>query len=167
MKILKGLGNIKMFKTNDATALSIPHDFGLHGIKIRKLPIGQYLKALDSIKNLPEILLKECFSGMDSCEIINKLKSLNEDSLIELAGTLIKTIPEQALKFIATLLGCSFEKLRDEVTPKELLDILKEFWKVNDMSDFFTDIKRMVMKENPAKELLNNLSMGTKAKIKK
>lgn len=133
-------------KKNDAVELSLPVEKELHGIKIRKLPIGQYIQAINSLKNLPEILLKEAFPNMGIDEIIQKFKTLNEDSLIEISGKLMKVIPEQSLKFVATLLDCDYEKLYNEISPKELLDILREFWKVNDMSNFMTDLKGMVMK---------------------
>lgn len=130
---------------NDAVAISLPIEKEIYGIKIRKLPIGQYIQAINSLKNLPEILLKEAFPNMGVDEIIQKLKTLNEDSLIELAGNLMKTIPEQALKFVSVLLDCDYKKLYNEVSPKELLEILKEFWKVNDMTNFMIDLKGMVM----------------------
>lgn len=52
----------KRFSNRDkGIALSLPVDAVLHGIKVKKLPIGQYLKAQNTVKNLPEVLLRTCF----------------------------------------------------------------------------------------------------------
>lgn len=135
----------KINKNTSAAELSLPIEKEMYGIKIRKLPNGKYIQAMKSIDNIAEILLKAAFPDMNPDEIMNKMKSLDENLLIELAGKMFSIFPEQILKFIATLIECDYEKLYNEISPAELLEILQEFWKINDMTNFMNKLKGMVI----------------------
>lgn len=139
-------------KKDKSIALSLPADGILHGIKIQKLPIGRYLKALNVVKNLPELLLKECFPGMKPDEVLTKMKQLNEDSLYEILGRLVQVVPEQFFRLISEIVDTDYETVI-ALSPKELFDVLNAFWQVNDMSDFFAQIKGLVVKMNPVKAM--------------
>jgi len=121
---------------------SIPKSKIIHGIEIKKLPLGAYLDAIDSIKNLPEILLEKSFPGLTPDQVLNKFKSMDQDMLIQVASNLLVTIPEQALRFIAKLIGTEYEVLRNDskIGLNGIKDIIKEFWKINDMQSFFKDV---------------------------
>jgi hypothetical protein len=136
---------------------SLPKKSNVHGIEIKKLPLGAYLDAIDSMKNLPEILLKNSFPGLTPDDIMDKFKTLSSDTLLELAGNLLVTVPEQALRFIATLIGVEYKRLRDdpEIGLNGIKEILKEFWKVNDMQSFFGDLGRALQNSKLMKQMLN------------
>jgi hypothetical protein len=131
-------------KDKDRVGLSIPQERELYGIKIRKLYIGEYLKALNVIKNLPEILLKDIFPGADLDELFDKFKNMDENLLFEITGKMIVIIPEQMLKLIASLLDCEYEYIRDNLTPNELLEVVMAVWEINDFSPFFTNFKKIL-----------------------
>lgn len=141
---------------------SVPTKSIIHGIEIKKLPIGKYLDAVNSIKDLPEILLKNNFPGLNTEDILKKFKKIDEQMLFELLGSMLVTIPEQTLRFVATLIDVPYEKLRNEITPNELKDILKEFWKVNDMSSFFQDILEAVKNWNLTNLLSKTRNTGSR-----
>lgn len=138
-----------MFKFGKKTSsgsveASIPMSYQLNGITIKKLPNGQYFKALAAIENLPEIILKQCFPNMKPHEVLEQLKTVNEDMIFSMISRLLRVVPEQFLRLIAELIDAEYEYLRDELSPKETFDVLKAFWEVNDYSDFFADIKKMM-----------------------
>ena len=130
----------------DASTVSVPLEQELYGVKIRKLPNGQYIKALNTFQNLPEILLEACFPGMKSDKVMEELQALDSDKLLIMAGKLIQVIPEQFLKLISNLLDIPFEKLMYELAPNETVEILQAFWEKNDLANFFVTLKGMVMK---------------------
>jgi len=129
----------------NAATLSLPQRKELYGIKIEKLPIGRYIEAIESFENLPQILIKEVFPDSTPDEVLQKLKRMNEDMLIEIAGNMFKTIPEQLLKFISKLLKCDYDYLYNNITPSQLLEVLTELWKMNDVSNFINALKKAVM----------------------
>jgi len=136
---------------------SIPLTKTIHGIEIKKLPLGAYLDAIDSIKNLPDILIKNVFPGSTPDQVLKKLQSLNADMLLEMAAGLLVTVPEQSLRFISRLIGVEYERLRDDqaIGLNGLKDILKEFWEINDMSSFFKDVGQALKSSQLMKQMLN------------
>lgn len=132
-------------KNKDASNISVPLDKVVHGVKVRKLPNGQYIKALNSINDLPEVLLKACFPGADANDILKQLQGAGSDMLVNIAGKLLQVVPEQFLQFISTLLDIPIDKLTDELSPNETLEIVEAYWEMNDLSSFFSKIKGRVM----------------------
>jgi hypothetical protein len=126
---LKGLFN----KKTDTMAISVPIEKVLYGVKIRKLPNGAYIKALQTVQNLPAILMENCFPGQDIEDILKRFGSIDKDGILALTGQLMAALPEQFLKLISTLLDISLEKLTDE--------LLEAFWEANDLSPFFEKLK--------------------------
>ena len=139
---------------------SMPKSKNVHGIEIKKLPLGAYLDAIDSIKNLPEMLLSKSFPGLTPDQVLTKFKKMDQDMLIEIAGNLLVAVPEQALRFIASLIGVEYEQLRDdpEIGLNGIKDIMVEFWKINDMQSFFNDVRRVISQSS----LMKQMSIGSK-----
>lgn len=139
---------------------SVPQSKNVHGIEIKKLPMGAYLNAIESIKNIPEILFNNTFPGLNPNEVLAKFKVMDQDMLIEVAGNLLTAVPEQALRFIATLIGIEYERLRDdpEIGLNGFKDIIIEFWKINDMQSFFNDVRKAINQSS----LMKQMSIGSK-----
>lgn len=142
-------------KSKDAAALSMPAENTIHGVLIRKLPNGAYIKALNTIQDMPEVILKGCFPGMTPDEIMEQFKNISVDMLPVLAGKLLATVPEQFLKFIAELTEIPYDKLFSELTPDETLDILLAMWELNNLTDFFEKLKGKVMGNKKILDLLS------------
>jgi hypothetical protein len=136
---------------------SLPKKSVIHGVEIKKLPLGAYLDAIDTLKNLPETLLKNSFPGKSPDEILKMFQNLNSDTLLELAGNLLATVPDQALHFISCLIGVEYERLRNdpEIGLNGIKDVLVEFWKLNNLSDFFTDAGKAVKSSSLLKQMAN------------
>lgn len=134
---------------------SIPQSKNIHGIEIKKLPLGAYLDAIDSIKNLPEILLQKSFPGLSPDQVLEKFKKMDQDTLVQVAGNLLVTVPEQALMFIAKLINTEYEILRDspEIGLNGIKDIIVEFWKINDMQSFFSDVWKALQGSSLMKQM--------------
>lgn len=130
-------------KKTDKLAVSVPLEKDLYGVKIRKLPNGAYIKALQTIQNLPALLIEKCFPGMDVDDILKQLSQIDKDGFLALAGHLMSVLPAEIFKLISTLLDIPFEKLMDELTPAETLEILEAYWEVNDLTPFFERLKRI------------------------
>jgi hypothetical protein len=151
---MKDILNKFKFTKTDASQISVPIDKEIYGVKIRRLPNGAYIKALNTVQNLPEILLEACFPGMPADDILAELQSLNSEKLLIMAGRLIQVIPEQFLKIVSELLDIPFEILMDKLTPAETLIILEEYLNANDLTSFFESMKRMVMGNKTVQTIL-------------
>lgn len=144
-------------KNKDVSTMSVPLEKEMYGVKIKKLPNGQYIKALATVQNLPQILLENCFPNIDTDEdIVKSIMELDKDKLLIMAGKLIQVIPEQFLKIVSNLLDIPFEKLMNELSPNETLDILEAYWKMNDLSVFFEKLKGMVKQNKTVQTILQS-----------
>jgi hypothetical protein len=130
-------------KKIDKLSVSVPRNKELYGVIIRKLPNGAYINALQTVQNLPAILLENCFPGEDIDDILKQLGQINKDSLLAIAGKLMAVIPEEFFKIISELLDIPLEKLINELTPAETIEIIEAFWEANDMSPFFEKLKKI------------------------
>lgn len=140
---------------------SIPKSKNIHGIEVKKLPLGAYLDAIDSIKNLPEMLLQKSFPDLTPDQVLDKFKKMDQDMLIEVAGNLLVAVPEQAIRFIAALIGVEYERLREDpdIGLNGIKNIIVEFWKLNDMQSFFSDLWRAINKSS----LMKQMNTGSKS----
>ncbi len=115
---------------------SVAKEKCVHGVVVRRLPIGAYLAAVESIKELPENLLARLFPNLSTEEAFLQLKHLRTDTLLKIIGSGTSALGQELLGFLSVLLGIPFERIRDELTPTELSEILYEFWRLNDLSNF-------------------------------
>lgn len=124
-------------------SLSLNKSIKLHGVEIKKMPCGKYFEALQTLKDLPQDFIKELSKdGQDF-----KLSELfTMESIMELVTKLIIMLPDFAFRFLSKLMDIDEEVLRNNVTPKELIDIIKEFWKINELESFFDQMKLIVRK---------------------
>lgn len=134
------------FKKKDMVELSNPLRKSIHGVEIRKQPIGKYLEAVKVLEDLPSIIINECFPGEDLEGILKKFSSIDEEFFFQLINSLLVIAPQQLFKIAATILECDYDYLINEVTPNEFLDIVEAFWKLNDMENFLQRIRKKVLK---------------------
>lgn len=136
-----------MFNKNKSLKISAPREKELYGVKIRKLPIAKYIRVLRTAEDLPQLLLGKAFPGQSADEMINYLKHLDKDKLLELLTRLITVVPEEAMKLLSELLEIPQERLLedtpDALSPAELLEIVSEYWEINDMTAFFVNARRL------------------------
>ncbi|OQB14578.1 MAG: hypothetical protein BWY15_01090 [Firmicutes bacterium ADurb.Bin193] len=116
----------------------------VHGVTIRRLPIGAYLAALESICELPESLLSRVFPDVSASDAISRLKNITSDTLLQIIGRGAAALPDELIGFFAALLEIPAEKIRDELTPSEFMDVLSEFWRLNDLSNFMQRARAVI-----------------------
>ena len=137
-----------MFSKKDRSLkISAPKDTIIYGVHIRKLPIAKYIRLLHTAEELPQLLIGRAFPGQNVGEIMQYLKNLNKDNLIDLITRLLAVVPEELMGLLSELLDIPREGLLednpDALSPKELLEIISAFWDLNDMTDFFGIARRL------------------------
>lgn len=130
-----------MAKSNEK--LSLAEVKKIHGVEIKKMPCGKYFKALQTLKNLPEDFIKEL---SDNKQDFKLSEMFTMENIMNLIARLLIVLPDFTFTFLSKLIGVDEDKMRNELTPKELLDIVKEFWKINDLESFFVEMKSIMKK---------------------
>lgn len=127
-------------------SLSLDKEVELYGITIRKMPNGQFLKALETIKELPESFIKELMQGRTDIKLSDMLDIENIAMLME---TLLTSVPEFTIKFIAKLLNIDEKILKEDISPLETIEIVEKFWEINNLTSFFQKMKPIMKKMVP------------------
>lgn len=130
-----------MPKSNEK--LSLSKSVTLYGVEIRKMPCGKYFEALQTLKDLPEDFINEL---SDNGEDFKLSEMFSMENIINLVMKLLIILPDFTLNFLSKLMDLDKDILENKLTPKELLDIIQEFWKINELESFFEQMKPIVNK---------------------
>lgn len=130
-----------MFKSNENLSLSKTKK--MYGVEIKKMPCGKYFEALQTLKNLPEGFIKELSKDNPDFKLS---EMLTMENLVTLVTRLLIILPDFTFTFLSALMDIEEDKMRNELTPKELVDIVQEFWKINELESFFEVVKSMMSK---------------------
>jgi hypothetical protein len=152
-------------KHDDVSALSLPKGKTIYGVKIERKPIGHYAKTIQILATLPEELISKCYPELNHDQVIKKLSTVDVELLIEIISKMFTVVPEEAIKIIAALVDVPFETLWNDpnIGLNGLKEIIKEFWKINDMSDFWKDVGRAVTKSKTVKSALGMIKSADSA----
>lgn len=138
-----------MFFKDKSIKMSLPRCRELYGVKIVKLPIARYVSALSTMENLPHIIASELLPETESIEeLLEKLTAADSETIETVTVKLITTIPKELCRLLSELLDIPEERLLDKncknpLLPNELAEIITAFWEVNDMSDFFGNVRKL------------------------
>lgn len=130
-----------MTKSNETK--SLPKVKRIHGVEIEKKPCGKYFEALQTLKDLPEDFIKEL---SDNRQDFKLSEMFTIENIMTLVTRLLIVIPNFTFEFLSKLMEVDRDILENQLTPKELLDVIQEFWKVNELESFFDQMKPILKK---------------------
>ncbi len=134
--------------------MSLPKERDVHGFTVRKVTMGEYLTALKETQELPQNLLDECFGNLDMNKAMNILLTGKQEEAVSVAVKLFMKAPEPLIRLLCEIMRIDPERALQELTPSEMLDVVKAFWELNSMNDFFTGVWSAV---KPRLRVLQNI----------
>jgi hypothetical protein len=140
------------FKRDKSITMSLPEERTVCGVKLRKVPVGEYIKALKKLEALPAVIAGKCFPGQSLESVMALLASAEKDTVMALISRLMLILPEQVIETLCDIIGMDGKEAINKYTPKELMDIALAFWELNELSDFFGHVwglaKTMLLTQN-------------------
>lgn len=115
----------------------------VHGVEIRKMPCGKYFEALQTLKDLPNDFIKELSNGEKNFKLS---EMFTMENIMNLVTKLLIVFPSFTFKFLSKLTEIDIDTLENKLTPKEVIDIMKEFWEINELESFFEQMKPIIKK---------------------
>ena len=115
----------------------------LYGIEIRKMPCGKYFEALQTLKSLPADFVKEVSEGNEEFKLS---EMITMENLTVLVTKLMLIAPKFLFSFLSNILDVDENVLKDELSPNELLEVCIKFWEVNELENFFSQMKSIAKK---------------------
>lgn len=122
---------------------SLPKIKRIHGVEIEKKPCGKYFEALQTLKDLPEDFIKEL---SDNGQDFKLSEMFTVENIMTLITKLLIILPDFTFNFLSKLMEIDRDILENQLTPKEVLDVIKEFWKINELESFFDQMKPILSK---------------------
>lgn len=137
-----------MFKRlkETSTRIARPRTETLHGIQILKQPVGRYFEVLDRTGSLLMDLLEAAFPGQTPGEILDGLTRIDSAQLRSLAIRLMGQLPRTLVALLGDIVGARENPAWEQLTPAEMLAVVKRFWEANDLSDFFGNARSMLQR---------------------
>lgn len=130
-----------MTKSNENK--SLPKIKTIHGVEIEKKPCGKYFEALQTLKDLPEDFIKEL---SDNGQDFKLSEMFTVENIMNLITRLLIILPNFTFNFLSKLMDIDRDTIENQLTPKELLDVVQEFWKINELESFFVQMKPILSK---------------------
>ena len=127
--------------TKTSESISLNKAKKIHGVEVRKMPCGKYFEALQTLKDLPEDFIKEL---SDNKQEFKLSEMFTIENIMNLVMKLIIILPNFTFEFLSKLMEVDRDIIENQLTPKELLDIIQEFWKMNELESFFDQMKPMM-----------------------
>lgn len=132
-----------MAKTS--SQLSIQSEKLVRGYAVKRLPLGEYLRALDALREAPETVLGAVFPGMEAMDVLALLRKIDKNALSGLMLNAMTVIPSEAVKLLSVLTGVPMDALMND--PQIGLDgaaeMLEAFWELNGIENFIRAAERM------------------------
>lgn len=122
---------------------SLAKNAKIHGVEIKRMPCGKYFEALQTLKNLPEDFIKELSDNKQDFKLSEMFTMGN---IMTLITRLLIVMPNFTFEFLSKLMEIDKEILEDKLTPKQVLDIIQEFWRINELESFFDQMKPIMKK---------------------
>lgn len=149
-----------VFKKDKSVDMSEPEERVVHGIVVRKLPIGRYVKFLQTTNNLASFLLGDVFPDAKNVSgLIAQIMALDKAALFDTLGKLIVSVPDKVCTLAAELLDVDPDTVCN-LSPTELTDVLLAFEEVNNLSDFFGNVRLLKMKMGAQKPVNTGSNVG-------
>lgn len=120
--------------------MTLPEEKAVHGFTVRKIMMGEYITAMKGAQELPQALLDECFDNLDVNQAMNVLLSGRHEEAVGILVKLLMKAPEPLIRILCGIMRIDAEEALQSLTPSEMLDVVKAFWELNNLDDFFTGV---------------------------
>ena len=111
------------------------------------LPIGRYIRLMRYAESFVPDILAALFPEMEEGPILTRFQDITLDGFREFLSRAMAVVPERICEIAGGLLNIPKERLFDPddgLTPVELLEVLIELWEVNDLSNFFPLVRKLL-----------------------
>lgn len=116
----------------------------MHGIEIKKQPVGRYFEVLDQTGALVMDLLDTAFPGMAPREILDLMTKVDTAGLRSILIRVAGEVPRKLVSLLRSILGAEGNPNWEQLTPAEMTAVCKAFWELNDLSGFFGNARSAV-----------------------
>jgi hypothetical protein len=127
-----------LIKSIDA---ALPVETVVHGVIIKEQPTRAYLETVRRMGGMLIEILDTAFPNQTPGQVFTEFLVMTPDGFRDMTARLLTVVPEKTLAILASIMGTTLEHLRDDLSPTKVAQVCVEFWKVNDLKDFFQIVR--------------------------
>jgi hypothetical protein len=122
------------------TKKSLKNEKIVHGITVKRLPIGAYIEAVEAAAQMPAMMADKIGLGAFSL-----LARMGKDDLLSVVGKALSVLPNEIVLFFARLVDADPDSIKENLTPMEFAEVVAAFWEINQLGNFIVQVKALVM----------------------
>lgn len=134
-----------MINGKNSAALSVKCSETVRGYEVKRLPLGEYLRVMEALREAPGTVMKVCFPEMDAMQMLGKLTSMDAQGLTEVMLRALDVVPDEAIKLLSLLTGIPADALYADpaIGLDGAAEMLEAFWRLNGIENFIRAAGRM------------------------
>ena len=134
-----------MINGKNSAALSVKCSETVRGYEVKRLPLGEYLRVMEALREVPGTVMKVCFPEMDAMQMLGKLTSMDAQGLTEVMLRALDVVPDEAIKLLSLLTGIPADALYADpaIGLDGAAEMLEAFWRLNGIENFIRAAGRM------------------------
>lgn len=117
--------------------LSLGNSKTLYGVKIKKLPIGKYLKLISKLIKFQEEITSKIFGNNSQNNILDNIINADIPNVVKIIENALIGTPEMAINFITEILEVDKEEFinNEDIGIYELVEIVETFIELNRLGE--------------------------------
>ena len=92
-------------REKSSAALSVKRSETVRGYEVKRLPLGEYLRAMEALRDMPQTVMRVCFPEMDGAQMLQSLTKIDAKGLAQLVLRAMDVVPDEAIRLLSILTG--------------------------------------------------------------
>ena len=132
-------------REKSSAALSVKMSETVRGYEVKRLPLGDYLRAMEALRDMPQTVMRVCFPEMDGAQMLQALAKIDAKGLAELALRAMDVVPDEAIRLLSILTGVPEDAIFADpaIGLDGAAELAQAFWRLNGMENFTAAAARL------------------------
>ena len=132
----------------NSAALSIKRSEMVRGYEVKRLPLGEYLRVMEALREAPQTVMRVCFPEMDMMQLLGMLKTIDAGGLTKIILRAMDVAPDEAIRLLSLLTGIPADALYADpmIGLDGAAELIETFWRLNGMENFTLAVRRLAAK---------------------
>lgn len=133
-------------KDDKSLNMSLPRETTMHGVVVRKLTNGKYLRLLQILQDFPKEVLGALYPDKTAEEALEEMGEITFDKVVDLIPKLMTLLPDKTFDVLSELLEVDRTVLENELDPLDTIEILEELGRLNRFDELKKKLRPYLMK---------------------
>ena len=134
-----------MITGKNSAALSVKCSETVRGYEVKRLPLGDYLRVMEALREAPGVVMRVCFPEMDAMQMLEKLRTIDAQGLTQIMLRALDVVPDEAVRLLGLLTCIPADVLYADpaIGLDGAAELLEAFWRLNGIENFIRAAGRM------------------------